>query len=90
MTGNGNARDKARIAVPRRYVMIMETTGHRSFWGAEMFFLFRAAQRRPKKEKHFSTPKRTMPGGFHNHDVPPGDGDAGLVPRVSGPRHPPE
>lgn len=49
-----------------------------------------AAQRRPKKEKHFSTPKRTMPGGFHNHDVPPGDGDAGLVPRVSVPRHPPE
>ena len=43
MTGNGNARDKARIAVPRRHVMIMETAGHRSFWGAEMFFLFRAA-----------------------------------------------
>ena len=42
MTGNGNARDKARIVVPRRHVMIMETAGHRSFWGAEMFFLFRA------------------------------------------------
>ncbi|MCI7568780.1 MAG: hypothetical protein MSH25_05325, partial [Desulfovibrio sp.] len=36
-------RDKTRIAVPRRHVMIMETAGHRSFWGAEMFFLFRAA-----------------------------------------------
>ncbi len=49
-----------------------------------------AALRRPKKEKHFSTPKRTMSGGFHNHDVPPGDGDAGLVPRVTMPRYPPE
>ncbi|MCI7569199.1 MAG: hypothetical protein MSH25_07555, partial [Desulfovibrio sp.] len=47
----------------------------------------RAALCCPKKEKHFSTPKRTMPGGFHNHDVPPGDDDAGLVPRVSVPRH---
>ena len=31
MTRNGNARDKARIAVPRRYVMIMEIAGHRFF-----------------------------------------------------------
>ena len=30
------------------------------------------------------------PGGFRIHDAPPGDGDAGLVPRVSVPRHPPE
>ncbi|MCI7567759.1 MAG: hypothetical protein MSH25_00050 [Desulfovibrio sp.] len=45
----------------------------------------------PEKGKAFQHPqKRTMPGGFHNHDVPPGDGDAGLVPRVSVPRHPPE
>ena len=31
-----------------------------------------------------------MPGGFRLHGAPPGDGDAGLVPRVPGPRHPPE
>ncbi|MCI7569572.1 MAG: hypothetical protein MSH25_09490 [Desulfovibrio sp.] len=31
--------------------MIMETAGHRSFWGAEMFFFFRAAQRRPAQSE---------------------------------------
>ena len=40
MTGNGNARDKARIAVPRRHVMIMETAGHRSFLGVLKCFSF--------------------------------------------------
>ncbi|MCI7568364.1 MAG: hypothetical protein MSH25_03165 [Desulfovibrio sp.] len=48
-----------------------------------------AAQRRPKKETHFSTPKRTMPGRFHNHDVSPRDDDAGFPARFRS-RHPPE
>ena len=71
MTGNGNARDKARIAVPRRHVMIMETAGHRSFWGAEMFFLFRAAQRRPakseRKNRAFSAKRQAV--WFETHSV---------------------
>ncbi|MCI7568303.1 MAG: hypothetical protein MSH25_02860, partial [Desulfovibrio sp.] len=41
--GKRKRAGQGRIVVPRRHVMIMETAGHCSFWGAEIFFLFRAA-----------------------------------------------
>ncbi|WP_291488650.1 hypothetical protein [Desulfovibrio sp.] len=39
--------------------MIMETAGHRSFWGAEMFFLFRAALCHRRAFSPFSKVKRS-------------------------------
>ncbi|MCI7569288.1 MAG: hypothetical protein MSH25_08000 [Desulfovibrio sp.] len=51
--------------------MIMETAGHRSFWGAEMFFLFQAAQRRParseRKNRVFSAKRQAV--WFETHSV---------------------